>query len=58
MPHPNNEPSDEDTECIGCEEGMKEGECPNSKRACGHHYNCSWIHDVCCWCGEEFGECG
>lgn len=41
-------------ECICCEEGMPKGECPDSKRECGHHCNHSWIHDECCWCGEEF----
>ena len=44
-------------ECLSCgEDGCKEGECDKSKRECGHHCNCSWIHDKCCWCGKEFGE--
>lgn len=33
-------------------------ECPTSKRPCGHHCNCSWVHDSCHWCGVEFGEEG
>lgn len=42
-------------DCYSCGEGMPGGECPNSKRACGHHCNCSWVHDHCHWCGKEFG---
>ena len=45
-----------DDECISCPEGVPKNECFNSKRPCGHHCNCSWIHDVCHWCGAEFGE--
>jgi len=46
-----------DTSCGSCgEHGPKLGECSASKRICGHHCNCSWTHDECCWCGEEFGE--
>lgn len=30
--------------------------CPNSRSACGHHCNHSWSHDVCDWCGTEWGE--
>ena len=41
--------------CISCEQGYVET-CPNSKRSCGHHCNCSWTQDKCCWCGAEFGE--
>ena len=47
--------------CITCGEGDgKDGqtECVKSKRECGHHCNHSWTHDVCCWCGKEFGEEG
>lgn len=33
----------------------EEPECPNSERPCGHHCNCSWIHDHCHWCGKDFG---
>lgn len=29
------------------------GECKDSKRPCGHHCNCSWIHDCCHWCFIE-----
>lgn len=49
--------SDED-ECLSCPEEMPRNECPKSKRRCGHHCNCSWIHDRCHWCGVEFGEDG
>lgn len=49
------EPSD----CLTCGEVVgAEGECPHSKRPCGHHCNCSWVHDHCHWCGVEFGEDG
>jgi 5-methylcytosine-specific restriction endonuclease McrA len=40
--------------CFSCGEGEPEQECSKSRRACGHHCNCSWIHDRCCWCGSEF----
>jgi len=44
-------------ECSSCgEESCKPNECPNSRRPCGHHCNCSWSQEVCCWCGKEFGE--
>ena len=29
-------------------------DCPQAKRPCGHHCNCSWEQDVCHWCGKEF----
>lgn len=48
--------SGDDLGCISCGERMPEGECPQSKRPCGHHCDCSWLHDVCHWCGAEFGE--
>lgn len=43
-------------ECLTCGEldGV-EGECPASERPCGHHCNCSWVHDHCHWCDAEFG---
>lgn len=45
-------------ECASCGYPMIEaGECPQSKRPCGHRCNHSWTHDECCWCGQEFGEC-
>jgi hypothetical protein len=44
----------EKSDCISCGEGMPENECNESKRECNHHCNHSWIHDKCCWCGEEF----
>jgi len=43
-------------ECLSCGEGCPKSECKSSKRDCGHHCNCSWVHDGCCWCGTEFGE--
>lgn len=42
-------------ECGTCGEiEDAEGECPRSKRVCGHHCNCVWIHDGCDWCGVRF----
>lgn len=43
-------------ECISCGERSPVGECPKAERECGHHCNCSWIQDACCWCGAEFGD--
>lgn len=39
------------SECLTCGEldGV-ENECPMSERLCGHHCNCTWIHDYCHWC--------
>jgi hypothetical protein len=48
-------PADEPGECYSCGEPGA-GECPKSKRSCGHHCNCSWVHDHCHWCGQDFGE--
>lgn len=46
-------------ECLTCGEmDNAAGECPRSKRPCGHHCNCSWIHDCCHWCGAEMAEEG
>lgn len=46
-------------ECLTCGElEGEEGECSRSERRCGHHCNCSWVHDCCHWCGAEFGEDG
>ena len=45
-----------DDDCSSCGENMPKNECPNSKRPCGHHCNHSWSHDVCCWCGQAWGE--
>lgn len=46
-----------DEECSTCAEGdYPKGECPSSKRPCGHHCNCSWIHDCCHWCGGQYDE--
>lgn len=44
-------------DCSSCgEDSCKPNECPKSRRPCGHHCNCSWSQDQCCWCGKEFGE--
>lgn len=43
-----------DVECGSCGEGLPTGECPKSKRSCGHHCNHVWTHDACDWCGVEF----
>lgn len=43
-----------DVECGSCGEGTPAGECPKSKRPCGHHCNHVWTHDTCDWCGIEF----
>ena len=48
--------SELDIVCSSCCEELPEKECHASRRDCGHHCNCSWIQDRCCWCGEEFGE--
>lgn len=50
-----------DDECLTCTEDPEgteypKGECPGGRRPCGHHCNCSWIHDHCHWCNAEFGE--
>jgi len=42
--------------CVSCGEQMMRNECPNSKRECGHHCNCSWSQDKCCWCGMEWSD--
>lgn len=46
----------EPDDCVSCGERMPEGECPSSKRRCGHHCNHSWSHDACDWCRTEFKE--
>lgn len=46
----------EGDDCASCGEEMPRNECPKSKRPCGHHCNHAWTHDVCDWCGQEFGE--
>jgi hypothetical protein len=45
-------------QCLSCPEGMPVNECHQSQRPCGHHCNCSWVHDHCHWCDTEFGEEG
>jgi hypothetical protein len=51
-------------DCLSCEheqagaftpEQIEMNRCPKSKKPCGHHCNCSWIHDHCHWCGKDFG---
>ncbi len=45
--------------CLSCGGATPMEECPgDEKRPCGHHCNCSWLWDKCCWCGKEFGEDG
>jgi len=46
---------DTDEDCASCGEGVP-ADCPKSKRKCGHHCNHSWSHDICDWCGTEFGD--
>jgi len=45
-----------DPVCTSCGEEMPKNECPHSQRPCGHHCNCAWVQDQCCWCGKEFGD--
>jgi hypothetical protein len=50
--HANAIPLDDD--CASCgDPACPEGECPDSKRPCGHHCNHIWTHDACHWCGHE-----
>lgn len=60
---PGGEDLPDDSDCTSCMEAAAggaedcpRGECPKSKRSCGHHCNCSWTQDRCCWCGAEIGE--
>lgn len=39
-----------DPTCASCGEGDPTGECPKSKRSCGHHCNHIWENDFCDWC--------
>lgn len=48
----------EEFSCISCGEEMIRNECPKSTLDCGHHCNCSWIHDYCHFCEANFGEEG
>ena len=43
---------DEAGDCPSCGEGMPRGDCPQSKRVCGHHCTHTWTHDSCCWCKQ------
>jgi hypothetical protein len=47
-----------DPNCLSCGEGDPRGECPRSRRACGHHCDHIHTHDRCDWCLVEFGEDG
>lgn len=40
-------------DCISCDEGYPEKDCPRSLRPCGHHCNHFDISDRCHWCGAE-----
>lgn len=43
--------------CTSCNDEVQGSvSCKESRRTCGHHCECSWLWDKCCWCGEEFGE--
>lgn len=48
---------DRDRECLTCGGygDDPDADCLDSKSACGHHCNCSWTQDSCCWCGVRFG---
>lgn len=46
-------------DCLTCGEiADVEKECPGSKRPCGHHCNCIWIHDRCHWCRAHINDDG
>lgn len=45
------QPDELGDECGSCGEGVP-GDCPKSKRPCGHHCNHIWTHDACDWCGH------
>ena len=45
-------------ECSSCSEMEPLGECPKSKRECGHHCNCIWTQDICHFCGGEINDDG
>jgi hypothetical protein len=49
---------DVSSECYDCGEGMPKNSCPGSKRSCGHHCNCIWIHDMCHWCDAVINDEG
>ena len=40
--------------CASC--GETDEKCEKSKRDCGHHCNCSWEFDECCWCGKRWDD--
>lgn len=44
------------TPCMTCSERLPKDECPKALRGCGHHCNCSWETDECCWCGTKMGD--
>ncbi len=48
-----------EAECGTCyNEADALNECPNSKRACGHHCNHIWTQDICCWCHAVINDNG
>ena len=62
-------PAPLDDECLTCGEDNArqaagdpptgaQGECPGSKRDCGHHCNCLWTQDACCWCSAHVNDDG
>jgi predicted Zn-dependent protease with MMP-like domain len=50
----------EQDDCITCggSSDAVQDRCRKSKRACGHHCNHIWTHDICHWCGLEIGDEG
>ena len=52
---------DPEGECGSCAEfgdDTLKNECPASRRPCGHHCNCVWIHYGCDWCGARTNDDG
>ena len=50
-----------DEPCMTCsdepDEKEKRNECQHSKyKDCGHHCNCMWDQDKCCWCGAKIED--
>lgn len=43
-------------DCMSYELKITKEICPKSQKECGHHCDHSWTHDICCWCGKEWGE--
>ena len=51
-------PKKKENECVSCGEEIPKNDCEKSKRPCGHHCDCSWSQDHCCWCNKWLGEDG